>query len=279
MEHLVAHFYKITSIDRQNGQTSQNFTISGPNLDDVHSLRIEEIVIPNTWYPVNSTNNQLAFNPNNTSFVTAIIPIGNYTVASFQTALANAMNLVSGGPTYVVSISTSSGIMTITQNAGNFVILNLSSSRYILGLDRSNQTTSSIGSVYKSTFIINLGGTNIVNIASRELLKFSTKSLTSESGSSSNHLCSVPVSTGFGSTIIYKPYNKYFTYNGTRGSQIDLQLYDEWNQPLNLNGGDWYISIKFHSDRLHNLDLRKHIKESDKADADYFTAMTYSSKN
>src|SRR5208283_474176 len=237
MEHLISHFYRISSQDRSSGQTIQSFTVQNPNLDDSHSFRVEEVIIPVTWYGINSTNNILNFSPNSTGFVTITIPPGNYNVTTFISALQTAMNAAGGGQTYTATISTTTGLLTITANAGNFIIDNTSAIQYIMGLSGLGTTTST-ASVFIAPNVINLTGTNAVNISSRELTKYSTKSLTSDTGSSSDHLCTVPVTLGFGSTIFYKPYNKYFTYNGTKGAQVDLQIYDQWHKPLNLNGND-----------------------------------------
>jgi hypothetical protein len=276
-EHLVAHYLKISSLDKLSNQTSSNFTINDPQFDDVHSFRVEEIVLPVSWYPINSTNNQFIFNPNAGGNVTATITPGVYTTITFIAELQTQMNAVSGGPTYVATISSATGKITITQNAGTYTVDRTSSSKYILGLN-SSLGTSSAAISFVSDYVINLSGTNVVVLKSRELTKYGGKVYTGNQGSSSI-VCRIPVLSSFGSTIEFRPYNKYLTYNGERSSAIDIQLYDQWDNILDMNGGDWFMSLKFHSHHLHNQQIRKQIHTMTDDNKTLFQVLTLSNKN
>lgn len=276
IEQHVSHFYKISTGDRISGNPN-NCIIGRPNLDDVHSFRVEEIVMPYTCYPVNSYNNTLVFNPNAGGNVTATITPGVYTTASFITELQTQMAAVSGGPTYVVTISTATGKITITQNTGTFTVVRASSTAWnVLGLNQS-LGTSAAALAFTSDGVINLGGTNIIIVTSRELTKFGTKSISSQNNSQSDIIARIPVNVAWGSNLVFQPYNKVFMYEGRKGNDIDFKLYDQWYNPLDLNGSDWFINLKFHTSKLSNIELRHQMKEGDRDN--YFSALTYSVKN
>jgi hypothetical protein len=225
---------------------------------------------------VNTYNNVLSFNPNAGGFVSAVVPVGVYNATSFSSALQTAMAAVAGGATYTVTVSTQTGKITIVQNAGTYVISRANSTiAPIIGLNQS-LGNSSASITFTGDYVVNLSGTNLIIVKSNELTKYGTKSISSQTASLSSIVARIPVNVGWGGTIVFKPYNKVYQYIGKKANQIDFALYDQYDNPLDLNGADWFLNLKFHTSQLSNPDLNHYVRSSRNDD---LAAATFSSKN
>ena len=252
-EHNVSSYYYIQSDHRQVGQTDSNFTVSPPNFANSSDFEVATVQIPYTFYPFNTFMNTLSFQVNGGGTVTATLTPGYYDVGSLPTALVAAMNAVSGGPTYTITISPITAQMTITQNAGTFIILP-SPMNPLIGFSTSASTASS--NIHVSPNIINLGGTAYLDIYSTELTKHSSRFYDS-SQSGSNRFLRVPISDyAFGSTIIYKPLFRHYNMKPESANNIDIQLKDMYGNYISLNGRNFYIKLKFHTDKPHRNTIR-----------------------
>jgi hypothetical protein len=252
-EHNSSSYYYLQSQDRQAGQPVYDFSLAPPNFGNSSSFEVATVQIPYTWYTFNANMNTLNFTVNGGPVVTATLPVGNYDQFTLPTALQTAMAAVSGGPTYFITISQTSGKMTITQNAGVFVIQGNSPINPLIGFSTSN-TASGITQI--SPNLINLGGTAYIDVYSTELTKHNSRFLDSASSGSSRFL-RIPVSDYvFGSTVIYKPLFRNYNMKPESGNHIDIQLRDMYNNVVDLNGRNFFMKFKFHTDKPHRQPIR-----------------------
>ena len=88
------------SKDRDSGN-SHDFIINIPQHLRSNRLRLAYASIPISWYNINSTNNKIYFQENSIATnIIATIPVGNYNITTFTTAISTAMNAVSTGGAY-----------------------------------------------------------------------------------------------------------------------------------------------------------------------------------
>jgi hypothetical protein len=253
-EYNVSNYFYIQSKDRLPGETSSDFRVINQTFGNCSAFELSLVQIPYTFYPINSNNNTLIFNPNASGNVTAVIPQGSYTATSFISALQTAMNAVSGGPTYTAAISLTTGQLTITQGTGNFVIVNSKSTIYpIIGY--SNVDTSS-ANAQTSPYPVNLSGTDYIDINSTELTKHDTRSLDTNY-QSGRKVIRIPIKDyQWGQTIQYKPRFHMMNHKPETGDLIDIQLQDMYGYTVNLNNRDWFMKLKYHTDKPHRKTIR-----------------------
>ena len=95
----------IDSALRLNGTSSSfQFKIDLPNQNTYNRVILLTAVIPKSYYMVSVGNNTFQINENNV-LQTVTIPVGNYTLSAFQTAIILAMNT---NTTFVYSVAYSS---------------------------------------------------------------------------------------------------------------------------------------------------------------------------
>lgn len=252
-EHNTANYYYLQSQDRQTGQAVSNFLVQPPNFGNCSDFEVATVQIPYTWYAFNSNMNTLNFTVNGGAIVTATLAPGNYDQFTILTALQTAMALVSGGPTYTITISQTTGKMTITQSAGVFVIKGTSPMNPLIGFTTSD-TASGITQI--SPNLINLSGTTYVDVYSTELTKHGTRFFDSAQ-SGSNRFMRVPIGNYvFGGIVEYKPIFRHYNMKPESGNQIDIQIMDMYNNAIDLNGRNFFIKFKYHTDRPHRQTIR-----------------------
>lgn len=274
-EHNSCNFFYIQSADRLTGSTSAtNFIVNNQTFSNSSSFEIALIQIPYTFYPIDSAHIALTFTPNGGVDATATIAPGSYTVAQFQTALAAALQAAGDGSTYTVSISSITGKITITQNVGTFVIRGSVSTSTMLPIIGFAAVDTAAAIAQTGTLLVNLGGTDYLDIMSTELTKHDTRSLDTSYGGA-RRVIRVPIKNYvFGQTIEYRPLFHHMNHKPESGNSIDIQLYDMYgNNIADLGGRDWYFKSKYHTDKGH----RKTIRHGDRMD--YFSASTLASKS
>jgi hypothetical protein len=116
-----------------NGSFKSKLSISLPDLSFHEKIEniyfsIQHAEIPNSFYVVNYTNNNIVINS-----ITYQIPVGNYNALTLITEL----NLLI--PTYTITYSSITNRYTFTNNSA-FTINAFSTSKNILGLGNTNET-------------------------------------------------------------------------------------------------------------------------------------------
>ncbi len=254
MDLVKSHYYHIVSDQRSSGTATNMVVKEIQALQQVRSLRLYQVILPYTWYPVNSNYNTLLVDVNNSgSYTTVTIPNGVYSIvptgaSSITLALKTALDAALAPRTYTVSISSLDYKITITQDSGVFKIDKVNSGlKYILGFDTSVTSTNLIS--FTGDGVINLSGTNWVDIISTRLTQGTGDSYTSDPNrTSGNVLSRVPCGGwSWGQTIVYSPRYHQIMYDGKKAGQIDIKLVDQWGNVIDLNGSTYALKLKLHT--------------------------------
>ncbi len=227
-------------------EPSHNFTFTfNDNTTRITEIMIERIEIPYSFYAVNSSNNVLTFN--NGAVVATLTP-GNYTSSSIQAELKSKIDAAFGDTNTTISFSSSTYKLTITRTIA-FVVDSLSSvststASNILGFRTS--TTSATSATASGA--INISGPNYIIIRSTFLTRpIQHRMLYSDSTYQTN-FWPVPLSGSPGDVIFEAPnmpIKLNYKFSISSSDVIDIQLYDDENNFLDLNGLDWSMQLIF----------------------------------
>lgn len=251
MDKITNHYYLINSKDAiTQSDSNNNLRIKAHNFNKVKSFKIKKVIIPYTFYTINSNNNQLIiFKNGDTSDRTITLDEGNYSISQLKTELKSKLDASLGVvQTYTITDNTINYKLTITQNSSTFIIRSVSSINKILGFSTIIDTPNAIA--HTGINIYNLSDTNFIKIHSNQLTKFDTKVRTS-GHDSSDILVTIPVSGyQFGDIIYYEPKNDYlFIHHSHADNEIDILLTDSNNNQLGgingLNGQNFLIDLQF----------------------------------
>jgi hypothetical protein len=227
-------------------EPSHNFTFSFNNKTTrITEIVIERIEIPYSFYAVNSTNNVLTFN-NGT--VTATITPGNYTSTTIQSELKTKIDAAFADTNTTITFSPSTYKLTITRTTA-FIIDSMNSvpastASNILGFRSSTASATSA----TASGVINISGPNYIIMRSTFLTKPIQHRMLYSDTTYQNNLWAIPLSASPGDIIFESPnlpikLNYKFTIAPT--DIIDIQLYDDSNNFLDLNGLDWAMQLIF----------------------------------
>ena len=262
MKEHTNHYYLINSKDANTPTESKNDIIIKPhNFDRVTSFKIKKIIVPYTFYTINSNNNVLTIFKNGDTVDRSItITNGDYSLAQFITELKTKLDALAGPPqTYTITDNDVTHKLTIAQNSSTFIIRGKSSSlNRVMGftnVDTSNAISHTASNIY------NLSGTHFIKVHSNQLTKYDTKIRTSGAGGN-DLLLTIPLSKyQFGDLVYYEPKNDYlFDYHSHAESNIDIILRDDENKLLGgsngLNGQNYIIDLQFQTERKQTTQLR-----------------------
>jgi len=202
--------------------------------------------IPVSFYNVNYTNNKIVFKKSeDAGFTTATIAVGNYNANSFITTLT-ALFLSALSATVTISLSKTTGIITITRSTLNFSISPLSTCYELLGFVNGTTYTSA-SSILSPPYPINLLGIKTLQIKSPSL---STQNYSSYTKSHNTLLATLSVDATLFGQINYHNYTDLRTsFSNVELNAIDIQFYDENDNLVNFNGVNWSITLAIHLTR------------------------------
>ena len=203
-----------------------------PSQYHIH-LYVINASIPFTFYNVNSYNNILNYRVSGVDF-SLYITQGNYTITTMVTFLKSNM---SG---FVIGYDATTNKFTFSHSTYSFSFLSTSTALELLGF--TNQTQSSIGLTLTSNKTVNLSPIRTIYISTN----LNTSNISKIENNSNNILCSIPIQTQPHSIITYtNPTNfKVNTYTN-HISTVVIKLTDQNGRLLNLNGGNWAITLQF----------------------------------
>jgi hypothetical protein len=242
--------FNISSSNAVNGSFKSQVNIQLPdlafhdfNVQNVY-LSISHCEIPNSFYIVNYTNNQIVIDN-----ITYIIPVGNYNVNSFTTALQSV--LPSG---YILTYSSITNKFTLSFTS-NFTINASSTSstiNKIVGLDK-NDLSSTLNS---ATFphLINFLPMQRINFKSNF---FKMNNYNSSDGSSDVFLC-LQNNSGQLSMINYvNQSGDQYLIQDKNITNFQINVCDDYNNLLNFNNIDWTMSFKIIVEYIDDTDQRQ----------------------
>jgi hypothetical protein len=248
-ESHISHFHYLQSKDRSSGEAVHSANLRANQFDKVYAFNVSSIQIPYTWYTFNANTNKIDFEVNSSgTTLTAVLPIGNYNIVSLLPAIKAAMELVAAPRTYTVTQSDLTSKITITQDSLVFRILGTGTANRLIGFGTSN-TSNAIAQIAPNIF--NLSGSTYIDIFSDKLTNHGSH-LSDSSGSGAGRLARVPVSNyKFGDTIHFSPNYATFNHDGHKLNTVDLKLVDEYGHPVDLNGRDYWMKLKYSSRYTH----------------------------
>lgn len=241
------NYFYINSINRLSG-TATNFVVPHHRFNDSYSYRIAKCEIPFTFYNVTSNYNVFTIISGVTTY-NVTIPVGQYTITTFNTALQTGLNALGVG-VFTVSYDTTTYKITIVNATTAFSYVGTSSSYFITGFGQSNITASLS---LTAPNIFNLGSTDFIDIRSNTLTKSDSKVIDTNF-SNSTLIQRIPTNEySFGQTILFMSRHPHvFTSKINLTEDIDIGLYDQWGYQLDLNGREWYILLKYFTDKSND---------------------------
>ena len=203
--------------------------------------------IPVSFYTINSTNNIIVIKIGvgvNTSYT---LTNGNYNATTFKTML---LSILPVGFTLTFNLTT--GIYTLGYVSLFYLIL--SSTCYkLMGFVKNTTYTSNGSNNIIMPNCCNFLGINRLKIKSSVM---QTNNIDSYSRGKSNMLCSIPVSSGPGGLIIYNNISQFKSiYPNNSLDYIDISITDEFDQEIDFNGIDIYVTLQIDSIRKHIPDV------------------------
>lgn len=232
--------FKFDSADRTYGSSS-NFSLTLKNgVDGLQGdYQIDMVSIPVSWYNVNTYNNVVPLFING-ALNLVNIPVGQYDVADLVVSLKAALEAVSGGAVFTVSVHGTTKKLTLSTGRAfelRFGDNTLNSAAGLLGFSSVN-----VSSVANS-----ITGDCLPNLSPIDTLAINFKGVVDSVSMSNGFNCSVlvPISVQFGSINVSEfEHPAVFSFvNKTR--TFDVSIVDARSgKPVDLNGQNWWIVLK-----------------------------------
>lgn len=236
----------INSRDRLNPltETSSDFTFSfNDKVTRIVDIYVDSVQIPYSFYAINSNNNVLTFN-NGVNSIT--ITPGNYTATTLSTEIETRMAVVFAGQSPNVTFSNITFKLTISKSAP-FIVdayddVPASTAATLLGFKESSASGTSV----TGDSAINLAGPNYLLIKSSFLTKAIHHKTLYKDNSYQEVLFMAPVNVSPGDVISLEPelpirLSHKIEIDTT--DIIDVSIYDEFDNLLDLNGLDWAMQL------------------------------------
>jgi hypothetical protein len=200
--------------------------------------------IPVSFYIINSTNNGLRIKIGSAGSFPYTLKNGNYNASSFRTMLLSIL------PTgFTLTLNSTTGIFTFGYTS-SFQILPTSSTCYkLMGFVSSTTYTTDVNNQIIMPYQCNFLGITRLKIKSSII---QTNNLDSYSKGKSNMLCSIPVNNASFGLIIYNNISQFKTiYPNSNLDYIDISITDDFDNLLDFNGIDIYITLQIDTIRKH----------------------------
>jgi hypothetical protein len=209
-----------------------------PNNVDTY-IQLNSFKFINCFYNVNSSNNVLYYSYSSSptgilDIYSYIIPPGRYSMSALITVLnvelIGYMNMVFDSNTFKITVQACTDNIMIRSGINNCNML--------IGFDNENSIADNI---LISPNLANLSGTQMVYICMPNLGIYSNESKIS---SLNNVIDSVNVTTLIGTTETYmNTSGAKYKIIGTNINSLNIRLYDEFNNLLDFNDTNWYMSL------------------------------------
>jgi len=252
---------RISSKDRLN-PTNENRYDFEVGLDDyfLHQVKkvvVKSIIIPNTSYNITDKNNKLIIDYNGVIKLIAL-QTGQYTSFELEDAIITAFALIGVTLTiaenqytkvYELTFDQVTSIISITNSLNTYG--QLGTLHRVLGLDVLDTNDTPSGLTYTAPHLRDLSGLKKVYIGSNTL--GNTTSLISSDKTKRNIFTEVDIEAKWGyiEHRVIDDLNNIdeHTYYAPKDiSVIDISLYDQNLEPLDLNGHEFELVLKIFGD-------------------------------
>lgn len=239
---MTEHYKKIliNSFDALVGTDTDFFiNLNGTFPERFSQVCLRTLIMTNTLYNVDSTNNTFVFQETGESSTTVTLTAGNYSITSMITALQTALDAASPNTrTYTITTNTITNKLTITGSAGTFKVIHTGGLNLMLGFSTSTDTSAALavtaGRIYNLT---RYGGLNLYLSACK------ADTFNTITGSREAMLAYIPIcEAASGDVYPYLPHD--FEWTDISIDNVDylhVRLADDTSTTVNLNGG--YMSV------------------------------------
>jgi hypothetical protein len=239
-------FYLV--LDSKNASAKSNgslhsdvtFNIASPLIAPNDTLYItwcvSSFTCPVSFYLVNSTNNTIVLQVSTGGIFTYTLPIGNYNVNNFMTAL---LSIIPSG--FAMTFNSINNIYTLTNTLYNFQLISTTMHR-VIGLAKNTSYTSTSNSL-TMPYPVNFSGLSNFNIHCQSIR---TKNLDSNEGlSMSDIICSVNVNASSNGVIYFEKKNDFeFDVKERIINYLDFDFLDDDGNYLDFNNAHWHMVIQ-----------------------------------
>ena len=244
-----SRIYNISSRNSENGTFKSSVRVNIPdlnfNLNSIHNVYISVLhcEVPNSFYIVNYTNNQLVLNG-----VTYTLTRGNYNA---NTMITQILSVIPAG--YGITYSSITNRYTFTHTTTNFTI-NASSPNCtinnVIGLGTTDLTSTSLSLSIPN--VVNFLPLPRINFKS-DIFKFGNYN---QSDNSNNMFLSLQNSAGQQGMINFQNQNsiKYLLEDKAITSFV-ISVTDDFNNLINFNNVDWYLTFQIDIEYKENLQI------------------------
>lgn len=201
--------------------------------------------IPVSFYNVNYSSNILKYSINNGTIQTLTITVGNYSISSLKSEIAN--QFFAAGYTFIISYNESTNKYLFTNTLYNFSFFSTGSTLLeTIGFDSVANYTSTSKSLYSE---------HCCSLLGIKKLKISSVALATSAVSSRGFgdlLAIVPVNAGPRQMISYSNNgNRKALLKNRVVDSIDLMITDENNNFVNFNNVEWSLTLAITTTRIY----------------------------
>ena len=203
---------------------------------------IPYVVLPNSFYVINYTNNKLYVLQ---SAVTTLyeFPVGNYTSQSFMTVFKSLL-----GVSFNITLGINSNLFTITHTTTTFSLTSASTIDAVMGF---SGTTAATGLTLTLSRVCNFLPLPRINLRCPDL----AHSFISASIDGSDVVLSVPNNAKLNRQIVYNNTSNMKTlFKLTNLNSFQVSLTDDDGNPINFNGISSFFTFQF---EIHRRTLAK----------------------
>jgi len=200
------------------------------------------VVIPNSFYVINYTNNKLFVEQ---SAVTTLyeFPVGNYTSQTFMTVFKTLL-----GANFNITLGVNSNVFTITHTTTTFSLTSASTIDAVMGF---TGTTAATGLSLTLSRVCNFLPLPRINLRCPDL----ANSFISASIDGSDVILSVPNNAKLNGQIVYNNTSNMKTlFKLTNLNSFQVSLTDDDGNPINFNGISSFFTFQF---EIHRRTLAK----------------------
>lgn len=226
-------YYATIKRDNNSANCQYQLPVINVDRDNYIHLSVVSMVIPYSFYNINTTNNIFRYNLISGTEVSVVVPVGNYNINQ----LCVFLNLNMGN-NMSISYNQITNKVTISNNATSFVIIYNDFSK-LLGYSTSNYFVSTTTAPY----CVNLYTITNINVETN-LTTYNFSNVPKETYCNTI-LANVPVATQPQGLIFYENRNDYRVnlYVGEL-SVLEIKLKDNRGNLIDMNGCDYTISLQ-----------------------------------
>jgi hypothetical protein len=237
-------------------KSSSDFSFFIGIAQDVKAVAIKSVTIPHLHTNINSYNNTLILLYGTASTATIIMPIGQYNIVEFMSALQALIIAETGDGTFVI---TQDSLTNKLNFSGNQQVIAFSTDLTLSPLTKIIGAYDTLSTIFPNpksfSFTVphvpDLYGVKNYYVTSRTLS--GGYNCVTRGGKQIPLILVVPVEEGYGELSHYEPQSieldkKVFTSN-QNVQYMDIQILDDNFRVVDLHGGDVEITLIIYSDR------------------------------